>query len=203
MPDVPSERRFRVALSFPSEKRAFVKNVANRLAERLDKSKVLFDEWYEAEFARIDLGTYLPELYRKDADLVVVFHCSDYVAKTWCGAEWRAIHSLIHQKNPESVMLCRFDFCDVPGIYETAGYVDIKEETESRAAQVAELVLQRLDALNPPAIKIPTGDFVYVCECAGDLEGVHYRFVNDLRGELEPLNVQVIAPEFRKSPEAK
>jgi hypothetical protein len=35
------------------------------------QGKILYDKFYEAEFARYDLGVYLPKLYHDESDLVV------------------------------------------------------------------------------------------------------------------------------------
>jgi hypothetical protein len=65
-------KRFRIALSFPSEHRPFVARVAESLAEHLGREVVLYDAWYEAEFARPDLDTYLQALYHDQSDLIAV-----------------------------------------------------------------------------------------------------------------------------------
>ena len=51
MPD--KKRRFAIALSFPGEHRRFVRNVAERLAQVLGKSRVFFDEWHAAEIEAV------------------------------------------------------------------------------------------------------------------------------------------------------
>jgi hypothetical protein len=55
-------KRFRVAFSFAGETRAFVGTVAGLLAGEFGKKAILYDKFHEAEFARRDLGIYLPEL---------------------------------------------------------------------------------------------------------------------------------------------
>src|ERR1043166_4051195 len=65
-------KRFRVGFSFAGEKREFVAKVARMLADRIGEDKILYDKFHEAEFARRDLGIYLPELYHKESDLVIV-----------------------------------------------------------------------------------------------------------------------------------
>jgi hypothetical protein len=54
-----SPKRFSIALSFPGECRAFVEDVALQLAQHVGRDRVLYDRFYEAEFARPDLDTYL------------------------------------------------------------------------------------------------------------------------------------------------
>jgi hypothetical protein len=62
--DSSGPRRFAIALSFPGEHRPFTADVAGRLASDFGKDRVLYDKYYEAEFARLDLDVYLPRLYR-------------------------------------------------------------------------------------------------------------------------------------------
>ena len=58
--DSSSSRRFDVALSFPGEHRPFVKEVAEHLAAAFGEARVLYDDWYDAEFARLGLDVELP-----------------------------------------------------------------------------------------------------------------------------------------------
>ena len=93
------------------------------------KKAILYDKFHEAEFGRRDLGIYLPELYHKQSELIVVVICRDYETKEWCGLEWTAIHALLKNRKDDMVMLCRFDRATVTGLYDTAGYVDFDEKT--------------------------------------------------------------------------
>jgi tetratricopeptide (TPR) repeat protein len=136
-------KRFRVALSFAGEKRDFVAKVAAILAERFSEAEVLYDKYYEAEFARRDLGIYLPDLYHKQSDLVVVVVCPDYETKEWCGLEWTAIHALLKNRKDDEVMLCRFGHASLKGLYDTAGYVELDRKTPEEAAK---LILERFDS---------------------------------------------------------
>ena len=69
-------KRFRIALSFPGEKRAFVEQVANQLASYVGRDQVLYDKYHEAEFARLGLDTYLQGLYHDNSELIAVFLCA-------------------------------------------------------------------------------------------------------------------------------
>jgi tetratricopeptide (TPR) repeat protein len=139
-----STRRFRIAFSFAGEKRGFVSEVAAILAERFTEFAILYDKYHEAEFARRNLGIYLPDLYHDESDLVVVVVCPAYDEKEWTGLEWAAIHDLLKKRKDNEVMLCRFDRGEVRGLYSTAGYVELDAMTP---AQAADRILERL-ALN-------------------------------------------------------
>lgn len=137
-------KRFRAAFSFAGEKRNYVAKVAGMLADRFGEAAILYDKFHEAEFARRDLGFYLPDLYQKESDLVIVVMCLDYKEKEWCGLEWEAIFDLLKKSKNEDVMLCRFDHALVKGLYSTAGFLELDEMT---AEQATTRILERL-ALN-------------------------------------------------------
>jgi hypothetical protein len=139
-----SPKRFRVAFSFAGEKRDFVAQVAALLASRFGEKAILYDKYHEAEFARRDLGIYLPDLYHDQSDLVIVVVCPDYDEKEWTGLEWTAIHDLLKERKDDDVMLCRFEHAEVRGLYSTAGFVELDSKTPE---QTATLILERL-ALN-------------------------------------------------------
>ena len=99
-------KRFRIALSFAGEKRAFVEKVATILALRFGQEQILYDKFHQAEFARYDLGIYLPQLYRDAADLVVVVLCPDYDHKLWTGWEWLAIQAQLTKGEGQHSRVC-------------------------------------------------------------------------------------------------
>jgi len=146
------DRRFRIALSFPGERRPFVSQVAGYLAAQLGGTAILYDTWYEAEFARPNLDTYLQALYHDQSDLIAVFLCADYERKEWCGLEWRALRDLIKRRRSESVMPLRLDDTEIPGLFSIDGYVWIGDRS---AEEIAGVILERLAQL-PAAEQAPT-----------------------------------------------
>jgi len=139
-----SAKRFRIALSFAGEKRDFVAKVAAILADRFGEDKILYDKYHNAEFSRSDPAFYLPDLYEKEADLVVAVFCPDYENKEWCGLEWNAIFGLLKKREVDEVMLSRFGRVEGKGLRGLAGYTDLDDLTP---AQAADGILERL-ALN-------------------------------------------------------
>ena len=139
-----STKRFRIAFSFAGEKRDFVAKVAAILAKRFGESTILYDKFHEAEFARYDLGIYLPKLYRDESDLVVAVLCPDYDQKIWTGWEWMAIYAQLTKKEGIRVMLTRFEHAQVDGLFDASAFVELDHKTPEQAA---DLILQRL-ALN-------------------------------------------------------
>jgi tetratricopeptide (TPR) repeat protein len=139
-----STKRFRVAFSFAGEKRDFVSQIAGILAKRFGEAAILYDKYHQAEFSRSDLAFYLPDLYEKEADLVVAVFCPDYDNKEWCGLEWNAIYGLLKARKANEVMLTRFERVEGKGLHGLAGYTDLDELTPDQAADG---ILERL-ALN-------------------------------------------------------
>lgn len=140
MADPSKSRRFRVALSFPGEHRSRVEKIAEALADNLGRERVLYDKWLAAELNRVNLDTYLSNLYHEDSDLIAVFLCKEYNAKEWCGLEWRACRDLLKHKRDAQLMFFRLDHADIPGLYSIDGYQDISTMSDR---DVAAAILQR------------------------------------------------------------
>jgi hypothetical protein len=145
------KKRFKIALSFPGERRQFVEQVAKCLAEKIGRDQLFYDKYYEPELARIDLDSYLQKIYHDDADLIAVFLCSDYEQKEWCGLEWRAIRDLIKRRSGSAVMPLRFDKTEIPGLFSIDGYVGIGTRTPS---DIASCILERMH-INAKSSGIP------------------------------------------------
>lgn len=73
----------------------------------------------------------------------MVFLCSEYETKEWCGLEWRAVREIIKKKDDHSIMLMRFDNTPIPGSFSIDGHVDL---TQYDPIQAARLVIDRVKA---------------------------------------------------------
>jgi len=140
--------RFRVAFSFAGEKRLFVAEVAKLLAKRFGEQAILYDGYHVAELSRADLAFHLTELYNTETDLVVVVVCKHYEEKRWCGLEWLTIHDRIFRGQGHEVMLCHFDLATLPGLPQSAGFVDLDNLSPQKAADLILLRLSRNDELS-------------------------------------------------------
>ncbi|MDM5125673.1 TIR domain-containing protein [Aeromonas salmonicida] len=135
------EMRFKVALSFPGEKREYVSAVATEVKKRLGKEAIFYDRDFTAQLARPNLDTLLQRIYLSNSDLVVVFLCADYEQKSWCGLEWRAIRSIIKNKNDHAIMFMKFDNADVSGTFPIDGYVNLADHSP---LEVARMIVERV-----------------------------------------------------------
>ncbi len=130
------EMQFKVAFSFAGEHRDYVAAVAAEVKKRLDTETVFYDRDFTAQLARPNLDTLLQKIYLNNSALVVVFLCMDYEQKEWCGLEWRAIRTIIKNKNDQAIMFMRFDNADVSGSFAIDGYVDLEDQTPVQAARM-------------------------------------------------------------------
>ena len=137
-------KRFRVAFSFAGENRVLVEEIAQILATHFGRESILYDKFNEAEFARPDLASHLPKLYKDESDLVVLVFCDDYESKRWCNLEWLAIYSLISDMKYQKIMLMRFNRLEPVSLHGHAGFIDLDNKS---TVQVASFILKRL-ALN-------------------------------------------------------
>lgn len=137
--------KFKVALSFPGEQRAYVSEIVTVLRKTVEPDSIFYDHDYQAQLARPNLDTLLQDIYRNRSQLIVVFLCTDYAKKQWCGLEWRAIRDIIKANEDDRVMFIRFDDAPVDGVFSIDGYIDARTFGPN---DVAKFILQRLQHLS-------------------------------------------------------
>jgi hypothetical protein len=135
-----SEKRFRVAFSFPGEKREFVGKVASILAERFGREAILYDEFHKVEFPSYDLASLLSRVFDEEVALVVAIVSGDYDKKQWVGLDLEEVLSLTERHGSDRVMLCRFGGVLPLGL-SPAEYVALDHMTPQ---DFVALILQRL-----------------------------------------------------------
>ena len=112
--------RFAVGFSYAGEDRALVAPLAEELARRCGRQRVLFDLFHEAELARLDLDVYLPRLYRDETELIVLLLSPDDPSKSWCGlaAQPEQLPSQLLARRPT----------DPPGVPIEAAATSLREQ---------------------------------------------------------------------------
>ena len=160
----PGNRRFRVALSFPGERREFVEKVAKKLEELLGKDKVFYDKDHKNELAIPELDIYLGEIYQSQSDLIAPFFCAEYEKKAWCRLEWRHIRVVIFSFGSDRVMPFRFDNTKISGFLPIDGYYPIDENTPET---IAIAIHKRLSGCKPDQCGITWKDDIEVKEYYG------------------------------------
>lgn len=139
-----SNINFKVAVSFPGEKRRYVSRVVDVLRKELEPDSVFYDFDYQAQIARPNADLLLQHIYQKQSDLIVIFLSKEYSQKDWCGLEWRVIRDLIKTKKDEKIMFVKLDNAKIDGTFSIDGYID---GTKYNTKEVANYILERLNTL--------------------------------------------------------
>lgn len=132
---------FKVAVSFPGERRNFVSSVVEKIRPALPEDSVFYDYDYQAQLSRPNLDIFLQDIYRNRSDLIVIFLCEAYAEKQWCGLEWRAIRDLIKSKRDDQLMFVRFDDTAIDGLFSVDGYIDARVNSPEK---IADFIIQRV-----------------------------------------------------------
>ncbi len=133
-------RRFDVAFTFARDSRPIVEPIANRLAARIGRERVFYDNYHQAMLAVPNLDLVLQNIYHDLSDLVVVVLSAGYEEREWTGIEWRAVRDLIKRRK-DRIMYLRRDDAPVQGVFGVDGYIDLRTTPPAR---VAELIVERL-----------------------------------------------------------
>ncbi len=138
-------KRFAIAFSFAGEQNEYVERVWRALRQygRLPRRSIFYHKQFEGELGRLNLDTYLQDIYANQSELLVVFLSADYAKKEWTGLEWRVVREMIKQKSSNAVMAIRFDDTRIDGLFSIDGYVSASgREPED----VADVILDRLES---------------------------------------------------------
>jgi CheY-like chemotaxis protein len=132
------QNRFKVGLTFTGKQRSLVNTVAFKLGLEYSKDKVFYDYFHKVELARLDLDTYLQDIYLNKCEFIVVFISSDYEGREWCGnVEFRSIRELIKSGKKDKVILIKLENVDIKTIFSFDGFIDATEgiKNEDQIAQ--------------------------------------------------------------------
>lgn len=140
-----TKHEFDVALSFPGEIRDYIESVAVELERIIGPDSYFYDNNYVSQLARPSLDVLLQDIYRKRSKLVVVFLCSYYQEKEWCGIEFRAIRDIIMEREHDRVMYVKMDDGQVDGVFKIDGYIDGQKYGPT---DVARYIQERVELLS-------------------------------------------------------
>lgn len=154
-----------MAFSFAGDgKRDVVRAVATRVREKIGKSKVFFDEWYEDLLAGPDANVVLQRIYQTQSFVVVVGVCERYSEKPWTQDEWRAIQVFersLRDAGGDNLkrmrfLPLRFGPGTLPGIpLETAIVPEVAHRSED---DIVRLILRRLARARGEPVPNDAGD---------------------------------------------
>lgn len=128
------EEHFDVCLSFAGEDRPYVDAVAQSLKSL--QVNAFYDMDEQVELWGKDLYQHFDEVYRKRAGFCVLFISRAYAAKRWTKHELQSAQARAFEENQEYLLPARFDDTEIPGVRKTIGYIDLRNLSPERFAQL-------------------------------------------------------------------
>ena len=119
--------RYDVAVSFAGEDRPTVQQYCDLLIAK--GFEVFYDEYDKIGLWGTDLYARLDEVYRKLACFCVIFISHRYKDKVWTNHERKSAQARALQENREYILPVKLDDTEIPGIPETVGYVDLRQQS--------------------------------------------------------------------------
>jgi CheY-like chemotaxis protein len=113
-----ARKPYNVALSYSRDHANWVRPIADLLRLEYGRRGVFFDQFHLEELAGTNADLYLHRVFRKLADVVVVFLSRDYGSKSWCQREWAAIRSVMGSPTGPDIIPIRVAPGDVSGFFE-------------------------------------------------------------------------------------
>lgn len=138
---IPTQKRFAIALSFPSALQILVQAVVEELEKLVPGEEVFYYPKLRPELSGSDLYAKLQSYYRTHSELVAVFLCAGYASSLWCRWEWWRILDLLNHQSRKTPLLLRFDKAHIPRLPPNQAYIDCQHFTPR---EIAELIVARL-----------------------------------------------------------
>jgi TIR domain len=131
--------RYDLCLSFAGEDQSYVRAVADNLTSQ--GVRVFYDEYQKSELWGKDLYSHLDDIYQNEARFCVIFLSEHYAKRVWTDHERRSAQARALREQAEYILPARFDDTVVPGIRDTIGYIDLRENSSN---ELCKLILQKL-----------------------------------------------------------
>ena len=133
------EFEYDVALSFAGEDKDIVDKFADLLTAK--DIKVFYDEYEAADLWGKDLIDHLVNIYSRKARYCVMFISQYYPLKKWTNVERMAAQERSFRDANEYFLPLRLDDTQVPGLTETTGYRDLRQQP---LEEIVDLLEQKL-----------------------------------------------------------
>jgi hypothetical protein len=117
--------KYEIALSFAGQDREYVSKVAELLKN--SGIRVFYDEFEQVDLWGKDLYSHLYDVYQNQAQYTVMFVSKHYAANLWTNHERKSAQARAFEDSKEYILPARFDETDIPGIFPTVGYIDLKK----------------------------------------------------------------------------
>lgn len=133
------EYKYDVALSFASEQREYVEQVANQLNSL--GIKCFYDNNYTTKLWGENLLKYLEDVYCRKSQYCIIFISEAYCKKKWTKYEYGVIMERFYFDDPiedpsQYLLPVRFDDTELSGLRNSLGTISAQETTPEELAQM-------------------------------------------------------------------
>lgn len=135
----PTSLEYDVCLSFAGEDRNYVRRVANALKSR--GIRIFYDEYAQVDMWGKDLYVHLDEIYQNTARFCVLFASKHYAKKVWTNHERQSAQARAIRQHSEYILPAKFDDTQIPGLRPTIVYIDLRNMTSDR---LADMIIEKL-----------------------------------------------------------
>ncbi len=129
---VTKDNKYDVALSYASEQREYVDEVAHILQTK--GIKCWYDQFYQSQLWGTDLAEYLQKVYYDHSDYCIMFISKDYVSKAWPSHERKSAIARQIKQFGDYILPVIFDDSEVPGLQSSIGYLDARKTSPKEVA---------------------------------------------------------------------
>ena len=182
---------FSVSFSFAGSERQLVRKIAEAVEQRLGRTTVFLDEWFQAAIAGVDGDLRLQSIYLQNSALVVVCVSSKYDDRPWTKIEHAAIRArqmAVYQAHEAAkagpILPLRVGDGDVEGVLLNAIVPDVRDNPVD---QTADIIVARLKLVRPDLVPAAASECeeapvapevsraVYLAEATQDMEDARER----------------------------
>jgi hypothetical protein len=142
------DRHYDVCLSFASEQRDYVAEVAHLLRD--NEVEVFYDSYETADLLGRDLIEHMSEIYGRRSRWCLLFASADYRRKVWPNLERAAAVDRALTDAKAYVVPVRFDETSIPGVRDSLGHVDARRTSPGELVAVMLRKLGR--TADPPGV---------------------------------------------------
>lgn len=135
-----NKKNYDIAISFSGEDRKIAKEIAEKLT-RL-RIRVFYDNFERANLWGKDLYAHLSDIYGGEkAKYCLMIVSQSYAKKHWTNLERQAAQAKAFREEHEYILPLRLDDTEIPGLFPTIGYIDIRYTTIN---EIVDLIAQKI-----------------------------------------------------------
>ncbi|MGW4032510.1 toll/interleukin-1 receptor domain-containing protein [Streptomyces sp. NPDC004838] len=151
-PEQGKDFPYDVCFSFAGEDRPYVARVAQILKDK--GVRVFYDDYEKSTLWGKDLYEHLSWVYQRSARYCVIFISAAYAEKMWTNHERRNAQDRALTEAREYILPARFDETKIPGMRDSAGFIDLRDMAPSN---LADLISAKILSSTGRSLAVPNG----------------------------------------------